>query len=528
MATEPVPENLVGSTIRDLYASLTFQDRKGNLWVYRGPHNDSDTTSMSFQYYYKTQLGFYFPGMDVQPEVGTITPYLRSELLTDGKVTGYYPDNNVSDRVNGDSDNDKYGDGNSLAVIYRPKWPEDTPVLRMAQTLTKPAYGLPAVRGQTSLQTLYQQSQAEAGGKIDNTSVILHDPTREKEYSLAKDEGDELHEIPGSVKTEMYRGKTYFPNLPPHLVKRLFFDSNRGVNGALVLKGEFVDEVVGEDYLLLNMAGAQDLAALKGLCPSSDATNKDKWDNAIAGLSTSVELFVHNDAKPGTYHAPDLDRDGQADDDYRTVVGIDKTSEVVDDDQAVDSYALTARGPGFGYVTLIAGNGEAFTPQGEPVSLHIIKVVPELHAGELKVIAADNPLNEKLTMQQVVDFAGKPENFEFQWKIAPPIDGMPAQVYKETTEKMMGDGTWKHVAFPLATDLKEGGVRTDTHFGNRAIGEVKTRVFAISKILHQKVLELPDYNDQLQFNVDYITAQRLMGGLLSRLRKRMAPRLRGR
>jgi hypothetical protein len=514
VATEPVPENINDPKVRDFYASFTFQDRKGNLWIYRGPHNVSDTPSLHVQYYYKTQAGFHFPGEGVdQPAVGTITPYLRSELLTDGKVTGYYPDaSGVNDRVKGDANNDKYADDNSLAVVYRPKWPDDTPVLLMAQTLTKPAFGLPAVRGQTSLETLYQQSQAQGGGNIDNTSVILHDPTREKEYSLAKDKGDKLHEIPGSVKTEMYRGKTYFPNLPPHLVKRLFYDPNRGKNGALVFKGEFVDEVVGEDYLLLNVAGAQDLAALKGLCPAADSANKTKWNKAIAGLSTSVELFEHNHAKPGTYHAPDSDKNGKANDANRTDVGIQNLAKVTDDDEAVDSYALTARGPGVGYVTLLAGNGLAFTPPGEPVSLQVIKLVPELHPGELKVIAAENPLNEKLTMQQVVDLAGEPQNFDFEWKIAPPIDGIPAEVYKMASEELMGDGSWKHVSFPLVSDLTRGVVESDNHFGKRASNEVKTQVVALSKIPHQSVEKLPDYSDQLQFEVDEDTADRLMEG----------------
>ena len=35
---------------------------------------------------------------------------------------------------------------------------------------------------------------------------------------------------------------------------------------------------------------------------------------------------------------------------------------------------------------VVAGNGEAFTPVDEPVSVLILKVVPELHRGEVKVV----------------------------------------------------------------------------------------------------------------------------------------------
>src|SRR5205085_1487706 len=74
----------------DFYNQITFQDRKGDIWVYRGPHsrknsiNDLDTREM--QFYYKTLPGFWFPTdidgtaltADSQPPIGTITPYLRA------------------------------------------------------------------------------------------------------------------------------------------------------------------------------------------------------------------------------------------------------------------------------------------------------------------------------------------------------------------------------------------------------------------------------------------------------------------
>ena len=511
VATEPVPANITDATIRASYASFTFQDRKGNLWVYRGSHDATPASYFQVQYYYKTQEGFYFPDVELQPHVGDITPYLRTEVISSGELTGYSPDSSDDDRAKGDANNDKFGDGNSLAVTYRPKWPEEAPVLRMAQTLTKPSFGLPAVRGQTSLEVIYQQSQAKTGtGGVSNKSVILHDSTREKVFELEMDKGAVLHEIPESVNTEIYQGKSYFPNLPPHLVKRFFYDANRGEKGALVFKGEFVDEVVGEDYLLLNVAGSGDLAALKSLCPDSDITNEGKWKKAIDGLKTELELFVHNDAKPGTYLAPDYDKDGTADAGFRTDVGIQNIAEVTDDDQAVDSYALTASGPGIGYVTLLAGNGLAFTATGEPVSLHVIKVVPELHPGEIKVIAADNPLNEKLTMQQTLDLAGEPDNFEFEWKIAPPNDGLEPSVYETQPYLLLADGKWKHVAFPVASD--ESKVQSDAHFGARAVNEVSTQVIVVSELPYDSVKNNDNNANQLQFDANTTTANRLALG----------------
>src|SRR5205814_57491 len=120
-----------------------------------------------------------------------------------------------------------------LDIVYRPVWPSDPPQMKFGETLMAPKNNLPAIRGQSSVEVLYQQSIAQSlNTDSPRSGVVLHDPTREKIY-LLKDK------LPSGVRTEVYQGKTYFPNLPPHLVKRFYFDANRGANGALVFKGEY-------------------------------------------------------------------------------------------------------------------------------------------------------------------------------------------------------------------------------------------------------------------------------------------------
>jgi len=433
LASEPRSTEITQSDLAARHASFTLQDRKGTLWIYRGPHDPADQGTFLMQFHYKTLPGFFFPtrGFDDQPPEGTLTPYLR-EPLENG--SGYY-----GDPVQADANADGISDGQSLAVTYHPHWPGTAPVLQMAESLMLPKRGLPAIRGQTSMEVVYQQSQVHG---IANASVALHDPTREKVFELAAPDGSTgLNAIPDSVKTQSSRGKTYFPNLPPHLGQRFFFDPDRGVNGALVLRGEFVDEPVGEKYLLLNVLGEGDTLALQNLCDSADKRYQD-WTRAITqGLTTTLETFEPNMAKPGTF----VPRNPLS-------IGPAQLSEITDDDIAVDSYALTATGPGTGYVTLIAGNGRAFTPTDEPTSLHIIKVVSDLHRGEVKVILPDNPLSERVTLQQTVDLAGLAEDFRFEWKIASPVDGLPPVVYENTRRLLLGDGSWKHLPFPLETD----------------------------------------------------------------------------
>lgn len=425
------------------YASATLEDRKGNTWVYRGPHRADRPETFGMRFYYNTLPGFFFPSLDLagkpQPPTGTPTPYLRP-TNQDGQFVG--------DPVYGNRDQDQSSDGNALCVTYHPVWPDSTPTLQMAETLTTPKRGLPAVRGQTSLEVLYQQSHIEIGPgdtltvntNPERSSAVLHDPTREKTFAF------DPATLPGSIKTETARGKVYFPNLPPHLVKRFYLDPNRGANGALVFAGAFVDAALGDKYVLLNVAGAGDVASLKGLCADEPSHEKSQWDAAIDQLATALETFVENPGQPGTF-IPSVTN--------KTVAGLGNVAAVTDDDVAVDSYALTAIGPESGFVSLIAGNGEAFTPEGDPVSVHVIRVVPDLYRGEVNVIESENPLNEKLTLQQVVDLAGQAGDYDFEWRIAAPADGQPPAIYDTALAPLALD-PWSHVRFLQAGESALG------------------------------------------------------------------------
>jgi hypothetical protein len=354
------------------------------------------TNSFTMRFYYKNQAEFSWPGRTMPPAVGAIVPYLRPKD-SNGAFVGEASSKNTM----------------ALDIVYRPVWPVQAPQMRYGDTLTTPKNGLPSIRGQNSLQMLYQQSIAK-NITAANVSAVLHDPTREKSYDITQ---QGLEKIPDTVRTDTSQGRSFFPNLPPHLAQRLFFDPNRGKKGHLVFRGEFKDEALGEKYVHLNVLDGTDLNTVKALCPSNDTINKSKWDAAVAGLSTQVETFYENPKKPGTFIPnPALT--------YSK--GIDALTEVTDDDTAVDSYALSASGPGSGYITLISGNGlPASTPPGSPVSLHIIKVTSPLYTGEVKVIPSTNPLDEQVTFQHSADLAGRFDEYYYQWKIAPPVDGVP-------------------------------------------------------------------------------------------------------
>ena len=364
------------------------------------------TNSFTMRYYYRTEPSFDWPGVVSPPPPGSIVPYLRPV----DPATGAF----VGDPAAADTE--------ALEIVYRPVWPvrdpsdssKPLPTLPLGATLTTPRNGLPGVRGMLTARVLYQQSIARHFPAI-LPSVVLCDPTREKQSDL---ETQGLSGVPGGVHKIAYQGRWFFPDLPPHLVKRVFYDPHRGRAGALVLRGEFVKETLGEDYLLLNVLRGDDADAVMALCPDADP-DKSQWDALVEGMAAVVETFRESPTAPGTYE-PDPAR--------TTRVELANLVEINDDNTAVDSYAISATGPGAGYVTLVEAGGTAFTRPGDPIALHIFKVGGDhLYRGELKVILADNPMSEKVTLQHTADLAGRSGEFEYEWKIAAPVDGLPPE-----------------------------------------------------------------------------------------------------
>ena len=403
------------------YTNTTIMDRKNNIWVYRGAHNlsgqEDKGAKFKISYYYKTLEGFWFPELAAQPQVGTVVPYLKND------INEAWP-----------SSSESYVRREAKGISYNAVWPENVAELRPGQTLTSPVFGLPAVRGNTSLKILYQESTAK---NENHFSATLHDPTREKIYDLKTGE-HQLYELPAELVKMNLKGKTYFPHLSPHLVKRFFFDPNRGALGQLVFLGEYIDEIVGEDYLLLNVVSANDLAELEKLADPN--RGNEKWNSAIGDLVAKVETFKESAVKRGSF-IPDESKTNQ--------IKVDSLVEITSDETAVDSYALSANGSKEGYVTLIAGDGQAFTPKDEPVQMHIIKVSGPLYRGESKVILSDNPLAEKVTLLHTGDLAGRNNDFEYDWRIAAPEDGLPPAVSEKTlingATAQIQTTNWKHL-----------------------------------------------------------------------------------
>ena len=90
---------------------------------------------------------------------------------------------------------------------------------------------------------------------------------------------------------------------------------------------------------------------------------------------------------------------------------------------AQDHYALVADGTGAGYVTLIENDNPdtSQVPEGLPVQMHVIKVVPELYADGIAVLSDSlNKLSERLTLLYRTPLGSTSGKYEFQWCYTTP------------------------------------------------------------------------------------------------------------
>ena len=90
---------------------------------------------------------------------------------------------------------------------------------------------------------------------------------------------------------------------------------------------------------------------------------------------------------------------------------------------AQDHYALVANGSGSGWVTLIENDNpdESVVNPGLPVSMHVLRVEPELYLDGIAVLTDPlNKLSERLTLLYRTPLGDAADDFEFEWKFATP------------------------------------------------------------------------------------------------------------
>lgn len=263
--------------------------------------------------------------------------------------------------------------GTPADVVYTISWPDNVPEMKVGETLIGGMHGLPDIAGRASVDIIYQQSVENGGG----ASVALIDPVQTRKVTLAK--------VPDDIATESSGDERIFTDLTLALRLRISYGNNE-----LKFKGILVKPPSGSTYALLNVMSERERDELLAL--SNDAG----WVDAVNKLYDLAKNAVEISSK---------DR--------------------------FDKLALSSGfAQGTGYVTLAMENGKDLK---DPVSLKVIKVIPELDPGKLLVLTPPCPFDETLTMRHQGDFGGHTENFQFEWRYLPDEgeDEEPTKLPKE-------------------------------------------------------------------------------------------------
>ena len=370
-----------------------FRDRKEQLWA-----RAAGTATMRM--YYRMQDGFAFPSIDRAnwPAVGTAIPWLS--------LLGGLPDS-----------------PSVLSAMpypwrWRVKWPDAVPEIEIGRTLTVAASGLPVVWNCKSVGVVWPATDAAR-----DATAVLFDPTvaqtsgfPKTTYATVADAIADLGIKQGAGGNGTLRkGRWTFDGLPPSISKRFYLDTTADVTRCLKLEGEMEDNSAGASLLHVNVLNDSERKVLSSLLDSTaSAAGKTAWQNAIAALATKC-------VKPST---------------NRVVSSVEERIDYA----PRDHYALFTMGA-TNYVTLIendATNALMNVAEGDPISMHILKVVPRYYTG--RVVTREDPLNllsQQLSIIYGESFAGGPEQYVFEWrKCRPHADGsVPTDFDGEYTAK---------------------------------------------------------------------------------------------
>ena len=370
-----------------------FRDRKNQLWA-----RAAGTATMRM--YYRMQDGFAFPALDRAswPKIGAAVPWLS---LLGGSPTS-----------------SAVLSANPHPWTWRVTWPENVPEIEIGRTLTVAASGLPEVWNCKSVGVVWPATDAAR-----DATALLFDPTvaqtsgfPKTTYATVADAIADLGIKQGAGGNGTLRkGRWTFDGLPPSIAKRFYLDTTADVTRCLKLEGEQEDNPAGVSLLHVNVLNDSERETLSMLLDkTASAAGQQAWRKAIAALAK-------NCVKPSKHRAVSASEDRIA---Y----------------EPRDHYALFTMGA-TNYVTLIENdstNELMNVAAGDPISMHLIKVVPRYYTG--RVVTREDPLNllsQQLSIIYGEAFAGEPEQYVFEWrKCRPHADGsVPKDFDGEYTQK---------------------------------------------------------------------------------------------
>ncbi len=271
--------------------------------------------------------------------------------------------------------------GQPTNYTFRTVWPDNVPELKVAQTLYESPgnSGLPDIHAQLSVDILYQQSVP----LTQKDSVTLVDPLTMRGTYLDQATIDAMAAA-GAAQRQSPGNSYTFPSVAPSLGSRLVFDPTQPTNRRLTVSGAY-NAGLSSSYLLLNLIESYEYSNVLHLADDCPAAMRTAWLNAVNALPQRPLTLAPN--------------------------------------QPFTGIALAAgQNTGVGYVTLAFNNATnpAMVPAGQPVSLNVIKVVPQLARQTVQAIYPANVLDEQLTLRTDLDYGGDAGRYFFEWRTLPP------------------------------------------------------------------------------------------------------------
>ena len=373
--------------------SPVFRDRKKQLWA-----RAAGTATMRM--YYRMQDGFAFPSIDHSnwPTNGTPVPWLSL--------------------LGGEPESPAALSADPAPWTWRVTWPDTVPEMEIGRTLTTASSGLPEVWNAGSVGVVWPATDAER-----DATAVLFDPTVAQTAGFSKNDFDTVATAIKALgikqgaggNATLRKGRWTFDGLPPNLSQRFYLDTTADLSSCLKLEGEMEDNPAGVSLLHVNVLSAAEREILSTILDDvATSAGKTAWKTAIAALATAP-------VRPSPH------------------VAVSDTEDRIDYIPR-DHYALFSMGA-TNYVTLIQNdttNELMNVADGDPISMQVVKVVPKYYTG--RVVTREDPINllsQQLSVIYAEAFAGKPEQYVFEWrKCRPHADGtVPSDFDGEYTQK---------------------------------------------------------------------------------------------
>ncbi len=372
------------------------RDRKGQFWA-------RAAGKAEVFMYYPNQPSFAYPEKTA-PAVGAGVPWLN------------------------------YWEGNSDESQTYPspwtwtvEWPKEIPEIEIGRTLTTAASGLPEVWNAKSAAIIWPGNLSER-----TKTAVLFDPTVAQSSGFSASTYATVSaaisglgiQVGKGGNATLRKGKYYFNDLPPTISERFYLDTTMPVKSCLQFIGKKEDNPGGVALLHVNVLADDERKAISNLI------DKKEWKDAIEALAVNTSIPNTNKYDSAIFG------------------NITNTEESIVYNPR-DKYALFTYGV-TNYITIIENdstNKLMGVNDADPISMHIMKVVPKYYTG--RIVTREDPINllsQQLSIIYEEAFAGKANGFVFEWrKCSPNPDGTVPTNFDSYEEKYNEVGLTKFV-----------------------------------------------------------------------------------